>query len=46
MLNSGASMPEIAQVLRHSQQRTTAVYARVDRKALRPLALPWPGARP
>jgi integrase/recombinase XerD len=46
MLNAGASLPEIAQVLRHSELRTTAVYARVDRKALRPLGLPWPGARP
>ena len=46
MLNAGASLPEIAQVLRHSQLRTTAVYARVDRKALRPLGLPWPGAQP
>ena len=45
MLNGGASLPEIAQVLRHSELRTTAVYARVDRKALRPLGLPWPGAR-
>jgi len=46
MLNAGASLPEIAQVLRHSQLRTTAVYARVDRQALRPLGLPWPGVRP
>jgi integrase/recombinase XerD len=46
MLREGASLPEIAQVLRHSELRTTAIYARVDRKALRPLALPWPGARP
>jgi integrase/recombinase XerD len=46
MLNAGASLPEIAQVLRHSELRTTAVYARVDRKGLRPLGLPWPGARP
>lgn len=46
MLNAGASLPEIAQVLRHRQLRSTVIYARVDRKALRPLALPWPGARP
>jgi site-specific recombinase XerD len=43
MLSAGASLPEIAQVLRHRQLETTAVYAKVDRKALRPLALPWPG---
>jgi integrase/recombinase XerD len=45
MLNAGASLPEIAQVLRHNHLRTTAIYAKVDRKALRPLALPWPGAQ-
>ena len=43
MLRAGASLPEIAQVLRHNELSTTAVYAKVDRKALRPLALPWPG---
>lgn len=43
MLRAGGSLPEIAQVLRHRQLETTAVYAKVDRKALRPLALPWPG---
>jgi integrase/recombinase XerD len=43
MLTEGASLPEIAQVLRHSDLKTTATYAKVDRKALRPLALPWPG---
>jgi integrase/recombinase XerD len=43
MLRAGASLPEIAQVLRHRQLETTAIYARVDRQALRPLALPWPG---
>jgi integrase/recombinase XerD len=43
MLRAGASLPEIAQVLRHRQLETTAIYAKVDRKALRPLALPWPG---
>ncbi len=45
MLVAGASLPEIAQVLRHRELATTAVYAKVDRKALRALALPWPGAR-
>jgi len=44
MLRAGASLPEIAQVLRHNELGTTAIYAKVDRKALRRLALPWPGA--
>jgi integrase/recombinase XerD len=42
MLRAGASLPEIGQVLRHREQKTTAVYAKVDRKALRALARPWP----
>jgi hypothetical protein len=32
-------------VLRHRDEKTTARYAKVDRKALRPLARPWPGRR-
>lgn len=43
MLQAGASLEEIGQVLRHRERRTTAIYARVDRAALRSLALPWPG---
>ena len=42
MLRAGSSLPEIAQVLRHQQLKTTAVYAKVDHAALRTLALPWP----
>ena len=41
-LRKGASLPEIGQVLRHHEQRTTALYAKVDREALRTLARPWP----
>jgi integrase/recombinase XerD len=42
MLSAGASLPEIGQVLRHREQKTTAIYARVDRASLRPLARRWP----
>lgn len=42
MLQAGATLEEIGQVLRHRERRTTAIYARVDRGALRALALPWP----
>jgi site-specific recombinase XerD len=42
MLRAGASLPEIGQVLRHREPKTTAIYAKVDRRALRPLARPWP----
>ena len=44
MLAAGASLSEIAQVLRHSTTATTAIYARVDRERLRTVARPWPGA--
>ena len=43
MLRAGASLPEVGQVLRHRSQLSTAVYAKVDQDALRPLARPWPG---
>src|SRR5664280_1594410 len=42
MLRHGASLAEIGEVLRHREQKTTAIYAKVDRDALRPLARPWP----
>jgi len=42
MLRAGASLPEIGQVLPHREPKTTAIYAKVDRRALRPLARPWP----
>jgi integrase/recombinase XerD len=44
MLRGGASLAEIGQVLRQSHAATTAIYAKVDRVALRALARPWPGA--
>ena len=42
MLQAGASLPEIGQVLRHREPKTTAIYAKVDHAALRALARPWP----
>lgn len=44
MLRAGASLAEVGQVLRESADATTAIYAKVDRVALRTLAQPWPGA--
>jgi integrase/recombinase XerD len=43
MLRAGASLPEIGQLLRHRRASTTAIYAKVDRDALRMIARPWPG---
>jgi integrase/recombinase XerD len=43
MLHAGGSLTEIGQVLRHRRVLTTAIYAKVDREALRQVARPWPG---
>jgi integrase/recombinase XerD len=45
MLRASVPLEEIAQVLRHRQLQSTAIYARVDVDSLRALALPWPGGR-
>jgi integrase/recombinase XerD len=42
LLRAGVGLEQIAQVLRHSSVTTTAIYAKVDRVALRSLARPWP----
>lgn len=43
MLQGGASLPEIGEVLRHRSPQSTSIYARVDIEALRTLAVAWPG---
>jgi integrase/recombinase XerD len=40
LLRAGAPLPEVGQLLR---ALTTAIYAKVDRVALRTIARPWPG---
>jgi integrase len=42
LLAAGASLPEVGEILRHSDPRTTAIYAKVDRTALAALVRPWP----
>jgi integrase/recombinase XerD len=42
MLRAGASLPDVGQILRHRSLSTTAIYAKVDRVALRELTQPWP----
>ena len=43
MLRHGASLTEIAQVLRHRRIDTTQGYAKVDLEGLRRIAQAWPG---
>lgn len=43
LLRAGASLPEIGQLLGHRRAATTAIYAKVDRDALRTIARAWPG---
>jgi integrase/recombinase XerD len=42
MLRAGAPLTEVGQVLRHRSLLSTAIYAKVDHRALRELARPWP----
>lgn len=42
---AGASVKEIADLLRHRSIDTASAYARVDLEGLRAVALPWPGSR-
>lgn len=43
---SGASVKEIADLLRHQSLDTASTYARVDLECLRTVALAWPGRLP
>jgi integrase len=43
LLRSGASMKEVADMLRHRSLDTSAIYAKVDVSALAGVALPWIG---
>ena len=43
LLRHGASLSQVAHVLRHRSIDTTAIYTKVDHAALRTLARRWPG---
>lgn len=43
MLHGGATLKEIADILRHRTLDTTAIYAKVDVPRLAAIAQPWPG---
>jgi len=42
MVRAGVPLPEIGQVLRHTDAVSTSIYARVDVDQLRTVARPWP----
>ncbi|MDR2565122.1 MAG: tyrosine-type recombinase/integrase [Bifidobacteriaceae bacterium] len=44
LLNEGAGLDQIAQVLRHKSMASTVVYAKADMVSLTAVARPWPGA--
>jgi site-specific recombinase XerD len=44
MLDAGASLTEIGQLLRHRHALTTTIYLKVDIEGLRTLARAWPGS--
>lgn len=46
MLRQGASLQDIAALLRHRSVETTQIYAKVDVTALDHIAQPWPEVRP
>ena len=46
MLRQGASLPDIAAILRHRSIETTQIYAKVDVTTLRQIAQAWPEVQP
>jgi integrase/recombinase XerD len=46
MLRHGASLHDIAAVLRHRSIETTQIYAKVDIAMLQEIAQPWPEVQP
>lgn len=44
LVNAGASLEEIGDVLRHRSRSSTMIYARLDIEGLREIAQPWPVA--
>lgn len=46
LVQSGASLKAIADLMRHRSLDTTTIYAKVDLEALTGVAAPWPGRRP
>jgi len=45
LLNTGGTLKEVADVLRHRELNTTLIYAKVDFASLGAVAMPWPGSQ-
>ena len=45
LINAGASIKDIADLLGHRSIDTTAIYAKVDMRSLASVAMPWPRER-
>ena len=45
MLNAGATLKQVADLLGHQCLTTTSLYAKVDLRTLSRVALPWPGTQ-
>jgi integrase len=45
LLNTGGSLKEVADVLRHRELDTSLIYAKVDFVRLGAVAMPWPGSQ-
>ncbi len=46
LLNTGATLKEVADVLRHRELDTSLIYAKVDISRLSAVTMPWPGSAP
>jgi integrase len=44
LVNTGSSIKEVADVLRHRSLDTSLIYAKLDLQLLAEVALPWPGS--
>ena len=45
LLNTGGTLKEVADVLRHRELSTSQIYAKVDTSRLAAVAMPWPGSK-
>lgn len=46
LLNTGGTLKEVADLLRHRELDTSLIYAKVDIGRLSAVAMPWPGSAP